>query len=145
MLNDEISRAKRHEHVFSFLFIDIDDFKNINDSYGHMIGDRVLLKITKIFYESLRTHDIVGRFAGDEFSIILPETDLNHGLRVAEKICKKISKEKFFTAQGVYFQCTVSIGITAFPQAEKTLRGLLSKADKALYRAKKMGKNHVCS
>ncbi|MDP3705506.1 MAG: GGDEF domain-containing protein [Legionellaceae bacterium] len=143
LLNDEVSRSTRYHHEFSFIFIDIDDFKSINDSYGHAVGDAVLVQITNIFHKNSRKQDVVGRFAGDEFSIILPETNVDSAINFAEKIRKMVQDTQFDTMQGSHFQCTISIGITTFPHGAKNSLSLLRNADNALYRAKKTGKNSV--
>ncbi len=118
-------------HPMSLLMIDLDDFKNINDSYGHLAGDSLLKEAARIFKHSVRNSDILARFGGDEFILILQDTNLEGALVVGERIRKAIEKE-----------CTISIGVAALETTD-LLEELINKADKALYRAKKQGKNMV--
>ncbi|MCB1985864.1 MAG: sensor domain-containing diguanylate cyclase [Burkholderiales bacterium] len=148
-LPEEISRCKRLQKPISCLFIDVDHFKQFNDTYGHASGDMVLKQVAGIIRNTLRKSDIVGRYGGEEFAILLPDTDHLNAVRIAERIRKNIQKHcyKFDTHQ---LQVTVSIGIADFQKfadENKTLTEiaeiLISAADGALYKAKQAGRNCI--
>jgi diguanylate cyclase (GGDEF)-like protein len=122
---------------------DIDNFKDINDTYGHLTGDKVLKEVAKIIRESIRSTDIAGRYGGDEFVILLPETPLSDALVVAEKIRRKFSRHPI-QVNDKSFNVTLSIGITAFRKKVESPLSLLDEADKALYLAKERGRDRTC-
>jgi diguanylate cyclase (GGDEF)-like protein len=140
-LNVELTRAQHYQKMVSFLFIDIDHFKSVNDLYGHLVGDYVLRKTSKFLLEQLRRVDLVGRYGGEEFAVILPGADLTESKKIGEKIRDKFSQLKF-NADDVEFNVTLSIGISSYPAALSS-RDMVSAADKALYRAKNLGRNRV--
>lgn len=140
-LTSEIERASRKGHEFSLLYIDLDDFKQINDTYGHSMGDRVLVALSEIFEKDSRQYDVVSRLSGDEFAIILPETDLICSKIIAEKIHYKVSLLEFYDKKGHSFHLSISMGLALFPLEGKDARSLSHKADVALYFAKTAGKN----
>lgn len=154
-IDEEIERSKRYARVFSLLLIDIDNFKKINDVFGHRVGDAVLKKIAALVISNLRKVDIASRYGGEEFGILLPETTEANALIVAERLRqaveedfeKTVTKEQMLKdsfAKGVNFVVTVSIGVSAYRGGiEKNT--LVRATDKALYRAKWEGKNRVCS
>lgn len=136
ILNAEIVRSKRYERNLSFLMIDIDQFKSYNDTLGHLEGDELLKTIAKVIKQNVRGTDMVCRYGGDEFAVVLPETDLNEAKIVAEKIRKAASELKLRQ------QITVSVGMSQC--ASKTDRhDLIQRADSHLYEAKKQGKNQI--
>lgn len=135
-LDQEIERVKRYPNSLCLLMLDIDDFKSYNDHFGHLGGDRLLKGIGRILKENLRTVDIVCRYAGDEFVVILPETDIPAAQIIAEKLRKAV-KERAFEQE-----VTVSIGIAKFSAAIDR-RDLVMKADQALYQSKRGGKNKI--
>lgn len=137
-LYQEVYRYKRHQTPVSILFLDIDNFKDINDVFGHPVGDHVLIEVAKILLDDTRKTDFVGRWGGEEFLIICPHTDLKQAEEVAEKIRDKIETADTFNIPSV----TASIGITEFT-AEDSLTGFINRADKALYKSKSQGKNQV--
>ncbi|MCX5668072.1 MAG: GGDEF domain-containing protein [Candidatus Omnitrophica bacterium] len=141
--DEELQRSKRHGFKFSFLMIDIDDFKRCNDTYGHLVGDAVLKETAHIAKGSTREIDLTARYGGEEFSIILPETDRAGAMLVAERIRKKI-EENIFTAYDEKLKVTVSIGLAVYPDDSQEAPDLIEAADKALYAAKSSGKNIVC-
>ncbi|KGP64338.1 hypothetical protein EP47_00385 [Legionella norrlandica] len=143
ILDYEISRSERHHHVFSVLLIDMDNFKQINDSYGHPCGDQVLVKIASVLHANVRKGDMVSRIGGDEFGILLPETDPVGAEKVAWALKTSVSNTQFEDLQGGHFYTTVSIGIVNFPKDAHNIIDLLSGVDIALYSAKKRGKNTV--
>jgi len=137
-LDSEIRRKKRTAKDLTLLMIDIDDFKLYNDSFGHLEGDILLQKIGQLLTKVVRETDIVCRYAGDEFSIVLPETDIGGAKVVAEKI------QKHMKGMHSKSNVTLSIGITKFVSGMSRY-DFVSKTDRALYQAKKEGKNRVCS
>ncbi len=140
----EIERSARHKKPFSLAMIDIDNFKQYNDTYGHVSGDKVLKLVAEALVRNTRKSDIVARYGGDEFLIILPEMGKDNARTVAEKLCKIIEKTKFprhRTKKRV--NLTISLGIASFPDDGNNERVLLKKADTALYAAKESGRNTV--
>lgn len=144
MLRSEIDRARRYDRHLSLLMIDIDYFKKINDLFGHLIGDHVLVELAEILKISFRKTDIITRFGGEEFAIILPETTIGHATMLAERIRKKI--EHYDYSHLIKHEpLTVSIGISNYhTPGQKNDITLIHSADKALYAAKKEGRNKVC-
>ncbi|MDG6773038.1 GGDEF domain-containing protein [Thiomicrorhabdus sp. ZW0627] len=140
ILSKEINRAKRYGHKLSFILFDIDDFKQINDVYGHISGDHVLQKISEIVKSNIRQTDNPGRWGGEEFCLILPEEDLQSGQRLAEKLRKIIEISKF---DSIPNSITCSFGIAEWNEKTPSVDDLINNADKALYRAKRLGKNRV--
>jgi len=141
-LEEEKRRSESRKMPFSFLMIDVDRFKNINDRYGHLTGDQVLREVSRIIRENIREIDICGRYGGEEFCVVLPDTGSEGAFYVAERIRSAVEK----VAISVYdakIKVTVSIGTAAFPQDGKDLEEILDKADWAMYRAKKNGRNAV--
>ncbi|HAC92216.1 MAG TPA: hypothetical protein DCF63_16555, partial [Planctomycetaceae bacterium] len=140
----ELSRTKRYESALSVLMLDIDLFKQINDAYGHQVGDLVLKTLAETFQAVLRNVDIVGRLGGEEFGVVLPETTVDEAIEVAEGLREIIAATEVALPAGLPIHFTVSIGVAAFSDQNTNLDMLLDKADKALYRAKKSGRNKVC-
>jgi diguanylate cyclase (GGDEF)-like protein len=140
----EIIRAKRYHRSLAILMIDIDYFKKYNDTCGHLMGDEVLKKVADILVINLRRADILCRYGGEEFVVILPESDLGHGLLVAEKLRKAVMHTKFYGEEQLpQKQLTLSIGVSAFPEMGESEKEILAGADQALYNAKKSGRNRV--
>lgn len=144
-LATEVSRAKRHGRIFSLLFLDVDFFKRYNDVNGHLAGDSVLKTLAAIFRENQRASAAIARYGGEEFVILLPETDKEGALIVAEKIRKRVLDHLFpgeeKQPQG---KLTVSIGVASFPEDGTERDALIQSADQALYKAKQNGRNAVC-
>ena len=132
----EINRLKRSPAALSLLMLDIDNFKNYNDTQGHQAGDALLKDAAKVFKNSLRPLDVVCRYGGEEFIVILPQTD---------KLSAKIVAERLRVQFGLYLTTTVSIGIASLPDDAQEVVTLIAKADGALYEAKKTGKNKWCA
>ena len=145
MIGYEIHRSERHGHKFCLLMIDLDNFKDVNDSYGHLDGDRVLNQLGKIVTGTVRKGDIVCRFGGDEFVVLLSETSLSGGCTLAETVREAIQTWSFGTTDRGSFHVTVSVGIVAYPQDGTQIEDLLAGLDLVLYRAKERGRNTVAS
>lgn len=140
--SEEFERAERLKLNLSFLMIDIDDFKKINDTYGHLVGDVVLREVARIIRDNIRDIDFVARYGGEEFSIILTETDKAGAIMVGERICSTVSQQKL-RAFDELLTTTVSVGIASYPQSTRYADVLIEIADKALYKAKISGKNRM--
>lgn len=142
-LRKETKRSVRGGHSLSLLFIDLDGFKRINDSHGHLLGSRALIEAADIIKSSARETDIAARFGGDEFAILLPETSTEGALSVARRIRDRISRHGFLAEQGPGNRITASIGVATYPDVAETAEGLLQAADAAMYRVKVQGKNSI--
>ena len=140
LLRAEIERTLRTHASMGLLMLDVDHFKPINDTYGHLAGDAVLREIAHRIAQSIRSYDVAGRYGGEEFLVILPSCDREQTTNGAERICAAISSAPFFIA-GSEISLTVSIGATVAPQAAQSETELLSLADLALYQAKSAGRN----
>jgi diguanylate cyclase (GGDEF)-like protein len=138
----EIKRTQRYYLPFAVLLIDIDFFKRINDTFGHNIGDEVIIFMTKTVLCYLRQVDSFGRFGGEEFVVLLPETDINAAIIVAERIRENIESQYIFVG-GKKVSITVSIGVSSYKFGDKTIDTIIQRADKALYQAKNQGRNRV--
>lgn len=137
-IEKELSRTVRYNHSLSIILVDIDYFKAINDTHGHLVGDKVLVSFANILKENTRSTDIVGRWGGEEFLIVCPETDLDGATALARELKTKIETFDFEEAK----KCTASFGLTA-NQSNDTLDTLILRADEALYKAKESGRNRV--
>ena len=136
-LKEELNRYMRYETTFSILMIDLDNFKAINDSFGHQKGDEILSKFGNILEISKRELDICARYGGEEFIIILPHTDKNESYKIAERL--RLIIIEIFQSDNL----TISIGVSNCPECGKTIESLIKKADDSLYNSKRMGKNRV--
>lgn len=143
-LDDEIGRADRYRKRLSLLMLDLDNFKSVNDTHGHLVGDSVLAEIGQLLKVTVREVDIVARYGGEEFSVILPETDASGAFIVAEKIRESVSLHRFSDVDGERtIHVTASIGLANYPVHATDKESLLRAADDALYRAKETGKDRV--
>ncbi len=140
--DEEIKRAAAKKIKLSFLMLDVDHFKRVNDQYGHLTGDHVLKEVALIIKESIREIDIAGRYGGEEFCVVLPDTDLEGALLVAERI-RKATEQRLIKAYDTAIKVTLSIGISTYPANGKQIEELMDKADWSLYRAKAHGRNCV--
>ncbi|HEY0135566.1 MAG TPA: GGDEF domain-containing protein [Nannocystis sp.] len=140
---EEIARARRYRHPISVIMIDIDHFKSVNDTHGHSVGDEVLCTIAKRILAGLRQSDIAGRYGGEEFAIVLPETDLPSAANiVAERLRDTIAAHAVHTAEGP-LHITISVGVAGVDLERENLLDALSRADAGLYAAKHAGRNRV--
>jgi diguanylate cyclase (GGDEF)-like protein len=144
LLENEIIRAERYQHHTSLLLLDIDHFKNVNDTYGHRSGDMILSGLSKRLMSRIRTTDSVCRYGGEEITIILPETDIMIAKQIAENLRVLIEHEPFEIEDNQHIKVTVSIGVSVYPQHATKASTLVSVADTALYKAKENGRNCVC-
>jgi diguanylate cyclase (GGDEF)-like protein len=138
----EVDRFNRYQHPLSLLLLDIDYFKGYNDTYGHLEGDKVLVRFSQIIKSCLRANDSAYRYGGEEFMVLLPETGGERAKTVAQRIRKSLEIEKFIPRSGKEVQITISIGVTQyFPKEE--LSTFIQRADKAMYLSKQNGRNKV--
>lgn len=142
-IEKEVERSKRHNHFLSGMMIDIDGFKEINDLYGHLTGDTILREVAFVLNESIRKIDIIGRYGGDEFVIILPEAKLDAAEVVSKRILQNIRQHRFKTKRD-YVSLTVSGGLFSFEDASNLDKmQFIEKIDQAMFQAKGLGKNRV--
>ncbi|MFA5164028.1 MAG: sensor domain-containing diguanylate cyclase [Candidatus Omnitrophota bacterium] len=141
---EDFARSKRHNLKLSVLMIDLDHFKQCNDTYGHLVGDIVLKEIAKIMKDFVRQVDLIGRYGGEEFVLALPDTDRNSAIAVAERIRQEVERHKF-RAYDETIAMTISAGVATYPDNGDDVQVLIDKADQALYRAKEEGRNRVVS
>jgi len=141
-LSYEIDRSLRHHHKFTVIMIDLDNFKYINDTYGHASGDLVLKEVTQIFKSNLRNADILARLGGDEFAVILPETAYENGYIVIEKLRSRLESATI-SLMIDQISLTASFGIAEYPEQGENIESLLTGSDLAMYKAKKAGKNTI--
>ena len=141
-LKTHIENYRRYATDCSLLMIDIDHFKVVNDTYGHLVGDFVLVQMAEIFNKALRTLDLAGRYGGEEFLIILGQTNIDNAMLTAERIRKAV-EQTLFVYQEVELHITISTGVTGIKSGDDTDNILIGRADKALYEAKALGRNRV--
>ena len=142
-LEIEITRARRHLTSLSLIFMDVDHFKNINDNYGHLVGSKLLVEIGQLLLKALRTVDIVARYGGDEFVIVLPQTTPKNATNIAERIRRNIEQNVFLKKDGYAFKVTASFGVASFPESAQSQEELVRLADEAMYRVKYQTRNGV--
>jgi diguanylate cyclase (GGDEF)-like protein len=142
-LSREIKRCKRHGIPLSVIFLDLDGFKGINDAYGHLAGSGTLAEVGAILAEAVRESDILARYGGDEFVVVLPETPPGGALVIAERLRRAIEDHGFLQTQGLTARISASFGIASYPDHALTPEGLIQKADQAMYRVKERDKNGI--
>ena len=142
-LENEIKRAKRFNAHLCFLFLDIDYFKDINDTFGHQVGSKVLIELGHILKEIVREIDTVARYGGDEFTILLVETNAAGATVIANRLRDIVEKHTFQTQEGLSIRLTITIGIAAYPEQASSKEELLTAADKAMYKGKNTTRNIV--
>jgi len=146
-LEKEVERAKRYQRRLSLLMIDIDHFKNYNDTFGHLLGDEILKQLARLLEGRLRKVDVVARYGGEEFLVLLPETEKRNALRVGEKLRKAVEKHNFHSQRPELGKgkITITVGVSSFPEDSESAYELLDLADKAMYYGKAQGRNQVCA
>lgn len=142
-LHRESKRALRSGRPLSLLFLDLDGFKNVNDAHGHLLGSRALVETAEVIRACSRESDIVARFGGDEFAVVLPDTGASGAWSVAQRIRERLAGHKFLVAEGLEVRLTVSIGIATLPDSASSSDELIEAADAAMYRVKDRGKNGI--
>lgn len=142
-LEEEIARSQKFNYKFSVAMLDIDHFKGYNDRYGHLVGDAILKEISRVTKDSIRQIDLIGRYGGEEFLIVMTETDNSQAVLAGERIRKSI-EDNPIKVYDEEMKVTVSIGIATFPDDAKDSAKLIDRADQALYKAKETGRNKVC-
>ncbi len=139
----EVNRARRYKRPLALIFFDIDRFKGVNDSYGHLIGDHVLRVLTELVTKTTRATDIVCRYGGEEFIVLMPEASREEGLAMAERLRQEVSRMTVVTAGGT-LKLTISLGVAALQsEEEESIESLIARADRAMYEAKAAGRNTV--
>ena len=139
----EIQRASRYNSSLSLIFMDIDYFKRINDGFGHLIGSKVLVEMGQLLLRNLRTVDIVARYGGDEFVIVLPQTPPKSAVQIAERMRKSVEQNTFLRKEGYTLKLTASFGVASYPESARSKEELIKIADEAMYRVKYQTRNAV--
>ena len=143
-LAEEFSRSRRYGRDLSLIMFDFDHFRDLNNTYGHLAGDYALKKTALVIMKSMRKEDILGRYGGEEFAILLPEIAVQNALLLAEKL-RKLVEETQYEHNNIRFQATISLGVAQVTKDTRTMKQFLEKADQALYKAKAQGRNCVRS
>jgi diguanylate cyclase (GGDEF)-like protein len=139
----EMMRFQRYGRPFTFIIMDLDRFKLINDRHGHLVGDMVLKKLADTITKQLRKVDILGRLGGEEFGILLPETGIAKGRVLAGRIQAALHKMSISTDSGKPLKVTASIGLSQITKGDNSLDVLISRADAALYKTKRLGRDRI--
>lgn len=140
-LEKELHRSHRYGKVFSMIIMDIDFFKIVNDTYGHQTGDKVLRSVCDNIRANIRVNDVIGRYGGEEFLIIMPETDTDHAAIAAEKLRSAVESMSV-SQESLQIKVTASFGVSSYRQSDDT-KMIIARVDKALYESKKNGRNRV--
>ena len=143
VLRRETKRASRSGRPLSLLFIDLDGFKAVNDTHGHLFGSRALVEAAAVIRSSARETDVVSRFGGDEFALVLPDTGGEGAFAVGERIREKVAAHRFLAGNGLDIHLTVSVGVATLPDVAASTEELVQAADKAMYQVKESGKNGI--
>ncbi len=143
-LSEEVARSSRYQYPLSALMLDIDHFKQVNDTYGHQVGDEVLKQLAQRLQQTLRRTDFIARYGGEEFLILAPQTPSDRALLMAERLRQLVANKPFSITPDLNLTITVSIGVAIFPDHAQNESELVKAADAALYRAKETGRNRVC-
>jgi diguanylate cyclase (GGDEF)-like protein len=143
VLRKETKRASRNGRPLSLLFIDLDGFKGVNDTHGHLCGSRALVEAAAVIRGSARETDVVARFGGDEFALVLPDTGCEGAFAVGERIRERVAAHTFLAGDGLDIHLTVSVGVATLPDVAASADELMQAADKAMYRVKDAGKNGI--
>ncbi|SFR66078.1 PAS domain S-box-containing protein/diguanylate cyclase (GGDEF) domain-containing protein [Marinobacter daqiaonensis] len=143
LLEEEVIRANRYQRQLAVLWVDLDHFKDVNDTHGHAVGDQVLRAVSLRLADSIRAVDTLGRFGGEEFIVVLPEMSVMEAEEIAERLRHRVADEPILTTSGEPLALTISIGVAVFPDHATTAEGLCELADRAMYRAKEEGRNRT--
>lgn len=143
LLEREVARAQRFQHPLSLIFLDLDSFKRVNDVHGHLMGSALLEEVGQLLIGSIRQVDFAFRYGGDEFAILLIETDSTSAVIIAERILNAFRRRQFLQEHGLSVQLTASLGVATFPDHASHANGLLAAADAAMYGVKSAGRNGV--
>ena len=145
ILDTEIYRSQRYNYEFSIVFIDLDHFKQVNDTHGHLVGSRLLSEMGDALKTNCRLIDFAFRYGGDEFVILLPQTSKDNAINVARRLHKLIRETVWLTKEGLNIRVTPSVGLAAYPVDSKTKEGLLHLADEAMYLVKNTNRDSVAA
>lgn len=143
ILDNEVNRCTRYNKSFSMIFMDIDHFKKVNDTYGHVHGSELLCETAQVIQKNIRVVDYAARYGGDEFVIVLPETAKSEAFQIAERIRAAVEANHFLERGGISIRFTASLGVATFPQDAESKDDLIKMADHAMYDAKKTSRNRV--
>ena len=138
-LHEEFQRARRYNRPFSIVMADLDNFKDINDTYGHVEGDHTLKAVAALLKAQIRKVDIIARYGGDEFVMFFPEKEKQAARQLSERLKEQFSRETFVNGSAV----SISFGIASYPEDGSNVEDLIDKADQAMYHAKQKGKNRI--
>ncbi|WP_166253098.1 sensor domain-containing diguanylate cyclase [Marinobacter salicampi] len=144
LLEEEVNRAERYHRSLAMLWIDLDHFKSVNDVYGHGVGDEILVALSQRLARSVRSVDLIGRYGGEEFVVLLPEMSESEAWDTAERLRLLVARQPLEASGDIRLTLSISIGVAVFPADGRTVRTLTEAADKAMYRAKDAGRNQVC-
>jgi diguanylate cyclase (GGDEF)-like protein len=142
-LRRETKRASRSGRPLSVLFIDLDGFKSVNDAHGHLMGSQALVEAAHVIRTTVRETDVVARFGGDEFTVVLPDTGSEGAVSLAERVRERLAAHRFLTGEGLHLTLSASVGVATLPDVAVSAEGLLRAADQAMYWVKNHGKNGV--
>jgi len=142
-IDSEVSRSNRYKSSVSLIFMDIDFFKNVNDNFGHLVGSKILVEMAQLLIRHLRDVDIVARYGGDEFVIILPQTPPGRAVKTAERIRQVVENYTFLRKEGLNLKLTASFGVASYPEHARSKEDLIRLADEAMYKVKHRTRNGV--
>ncbi len=143
-LDLEIRRCQRYGATVSLIFLDMDYFKLVNDRHGHLMGSKVLVEVAQILSSNLRDIDVIARYGGDEFVVVLPETDVDTTYRISQRLQQAVREYDFLTEEDLKIKLSASFGIAGYPVHAKNKKDLILLADKAMYQAKYGGRDRIC-